>query len=117
MKYEGQETDLEVVWKLLSTSIPGVHRDEHGTGWVQHQLSALKEEPCHALIDSYLNALDLLCDHRQHLQLNAVEFVEARPSTGLGQTFEELAHCFVVKAIGTVEHHTLKHTTVQVMRR
>jgi len=111
-----QDADLEVVRQLLTACISRVHGDEDGTGRVQHQLRPFEQEPGHSLVDGDLNALDLLGYHRQHFQFDAVEFVETRPGTGLSQTLEELAHRFVVEAVGTVEHHALNHTAARPTR-
>ena len=98
---------LQVVRQLLSAGVARVHSDEDGTGWVQSKLGTLKDEPLQFGSDGLLNTLDLLGNHREHLQLNAVELVKTRPRTSLGKTLEELAHSFVVKTIRAVEHHTL----------
>jgi len=98
---------LEVVRQFLSAGVPWVHRDEDGTGRVQHQLRSVELEPRDALVDGDLDALDLLRDHRQDFQLNAVELIEARPRARLRETLEELSHRLVVQAVGTVEYHTL----------
>ena len=42
-----------------------------------------------------------------HLQVDAVELVEARPGTRGGEALEELAHGEVVQAVRAVEDHTL----------
>ena len=111
-KFAVQEADLEIVRQFLPPGVSWVHCDEDSAGRVQHQLCSFEEESRHSLVDSNLNTLNLLCYHWQHLQLNAVELVEAWPSTRLGKTLEELAHGLVVKALRAVEHHTLDHTTV-----
>jgi len=104
-------SNLEIVGQLLSAGVSGIHRDEDCTGRVDHQLRSFEVEARHALIDGDLDALDLLRDDRQNLQLNAVELVEARPGAGLRQTLEELAHRLVVQPVRTVEHHALQDTT------
>ena len=54
-----------------------------------------------------LDGQNLLCNNREHLQVNPVEFVEAGPRTTGGEPLEELAQCNVVQPIRAVEHHTL----------
>ena len=98
---------LEVVGQFGATRVTGVHRDEDGAAAVERQLSAFEIELLEVLGDCALNGLHLLRDHGQHLQLDAVEFVEARPRARLRQTLEELAHRFVVEAVRAVEHDTL----------
>jgi hypothetical protein len=53
------------------------------------------------------HATYLLSDHRQHLDVNTVELVEARPRASLGQTREEAAHHLVVQTVRAVEHDAL----------
>ena len=90
--YTQKDTYLEVIRQLLSPCVPGVHRDKHGAGWVEGQLGALKDEPFQTGIDSVLDGRDLLCHDRQDFQFDAVELIEAGPSSGLRKTLEELAH-------------------------
>ena len=104
---DGRSRYLEVVRQFLSAGVPWVHRDEDGAGRVQHQLRSVELEPRDALVDGDLDALDLLRDHRQDFQLNAVELIEARPRARLRETLEELSHRLVVQAVGAVEYHTL----------
>ena len=99
---------LEVVRQLLPACISGVHGDEHGAGGVESQLRAFEHEAFEVGIDSILDGRDLLGYDGQHLELNAVELVEARPGARLRQAFEELAHRLEVQAIRTVEHHALE---------
>ena len=99
---------LEVVGQFGATRVTGVHRDEDGAAAVERQLSAFEIELLEVLGDCALDGLHLLCDHGQHLQLDAVELVEARPRARLRQTLEELAHRFVVETVRAVEHDALK---------
>ena len=61
----------------------------------------------HPLLLCNLNGSNLLCHDRQHLNVNTVELIEARPGACTGQSLEELAHGHKVKLVGTVEHNTL----------
>ena len=90
------------------TCVAGVHGDEDGTGWVQFDLGALKEQSVVARADAPLDGHDLLGHHRQHLQVDAVELVEAGPGPARRQPLEKLAQSNVVQSIGAVEHHTLE---------
>ena len=101
-------TNLEIVGQLGAAGVPGVHGDEHGAGGVEGELGALEEELLLVGLDGALDAVDLLRHHGQHLQLDAVELVEARPGAGLRQPLEELAHGLVVETVGAVEHHALR---------
>ena len=44
-------------------TLPRVHSNEHGTGWVEADLRALKDEPLLAAQDGQLDGQDLLCHH------------------------------------------------------
>ena len=86
------------------------------TGVVEH-------EARRALGHVALDGLDLLRDHREHLELDAVELVEAGPRARRGQALEELAHRDVVERVAAVEHDALlRHlqhvhsTTVRFLR-
>jgi len=54
-----------------------------------------------------LNGGVLLCHDRQHLNVDPVELIKARPRTGTGEPLEELSHGHEVKLVGAVEHYTL----------
>ena len=54
-----------------------------------------------------LNSENLLRHHRQHLEIDSVELIEARPGTARGKTLEELAQGNVIETIGAVEHNAL----------
>ncbi len=99
---------LQVVRQLLTSSVAWIHCDEHGAGGIQGQLRSLEHKALQVGVHCLLNTVDLLSHDRQHLQLDAVEFVKARPRPGLRQTFEELSHGFEIKTVRTVEHNTLK---------
>lgn len=49
--------------------------------------------------------LDLLSGDRQDGQVDAIEFVETTPRTGLGQALEDATQSAVVHLLRTVEHH------------
>jgi hypothetical protein len=54
-----------------------------------------------------LNGEDLLGNHREHLNVNAVELIETSPGTTRRQTSKESAHHVHIETIGAVENHTL----------
>ena len=112
------QIDLEIIRKFLSPSVSRIHGNEDGASWVKCELSSFKHELLDALSNCRLYAVDLLCDHRQNFQLDTVKLVETCPRTSLSKTLEELAHCFVVQAVRTVEHHTLANSqTIQKLSR
>jgi hypothetical protein len=55
------------------------------------QASALKLKGLDTCRLGALHSQDLLSDHTQHLQVDAVELVEASPGAAAGQPLEELA--------------------------
>jgi hypothetical protein len=59
-----------------------------------------------AVIERLPDGEQLLRDDREHLEVDAVELVEARPRPSLRQAGEELFHHLVVQAIRAVEHYT-----------
>ena len=63
-----------------------------------------------------MDGQNLLSNHGQHLEVNSVELVEARPSSAGGETLEELPEGNVIQTIGTVEHNTLlSHSLGQIL--
>ncbi len=94
----------------MHTSVSRVHGDEDGAGGVQFDLCALEEEDGRPRVDASLDSQDLLGHHRQHLQVNPVELVKARPSSAGRQSLEELAQGNVVQSVRAVEYYTLGWT-------
>jgi hypothetical protein len=54
--------------------------------------------------DRVMNALDLRRYNTEHLDLNAIELVEATPRTSLAETLESVAQTLVVHLLGAVEN-------------
>ncbi len=73
-----------------------VHSDVYSELRIDHNVGAFKDGALLTTLHGALELDDLLRDHTQHLDVNAVELVEARPGTRTGQSFEELAHGHVV---------------------
>lgn len=59
---------FEIVWKLRSSCVSGIHGDEDSTGGVQPDLCPLKHEHRDLLRNGSLYGLYLLGYHRQHLK-------------------------------------------------
>ena len=57
---------------------------------VNNYISPLKNCPFLPSLDGALQLDDLLCDHREHFDVDAVELVETSPSSGGSESFEEL---------------------------
>ena len=87
----GAEEHLEIVGQLGAARVAGVHRYAHVAVGVEVELGALEYERVHFGLDGAHNAQYLLGHHREHLQVDAVELVEACPSACRRQTFEKLA--------------------------
>ena len=85
----------------------GSHRNVHTKVGVDVNVDVFEDAPRVAALDAALEGHDLLCDHAQHLDGDAVELVEARPRAGAGEPFEELAHGSVVELVAAVEDDAL----------
>eukprot|EP00955_Chlamydomonas_euryale_P036898 350585-Chlamydomonas_euryale.AAC.2 len=83
---------LEVFRQLCPPGVARVHRDEHAARVAQRDLAALKRKELGTGLERVLDREQLLRDDRQHLDVDAVELVKARPRAALRQTTEELAH-------------------------
>jgi hypothetical protein len=101
------EERLQVVGQLGAARVAGIHCDEGGAGGIEADLGAFEHDHVSAAVDTSLNGQDLLGHHGQHLQIDAVELVEARPGAAGRQALEELAQGNVVEAVRAVEHDTL----------
>ena len=60
--------DLEVVWEFGPAGVAWVHGDEDATGRVEGYFCAFEQEHLQLSGNGTLDALNLLCYHRQHLQ-------------------------------------------------
>ena len=103
----GAEEGLQVVGELGPPCVPGVHRDEHGARVPEAELCPLELEHRHLRGLGPLDGQDLLRDHAEHLEVDPVELVEARPGPGARQPLEELPHGQVVQAVRAVEDDAL----------
>lgn len=82
------EECLQVIRQLGAASIAGVHGDVHRAAGVQLNLSVLEDKALDLGLNGQLDGQDLLCHHRQHFQINAVELVKTGPSPGRCQTLQ-----------------------------
>mmetsp|Transcript_23335 Transcript_23335/g.80944 ORF Transcript_23335/g.80944 Transcript_23335/m.80944 type:complete len:278 (+) Transcript_23335:1712-2545(+) len=103
----GTKEHLQVVRELGAASVTGVHRDERAARHLQRQVGALEHESLRSARLGLLDGQNLLRDDRQHLELDAIKFVEAGPRARRRQALEELAHGAVVEAVGAVEDDAL----------
>ena len=78
---DSPEQRLQVIWQFRTTSITGVHRDEHIAGLLQGDFRILEKENLLALFSSDSDSEDLLGDHGEHFKIDTVELVEAGPRT------------------------------------
>ena len=101
------EEHLEVVGQLGAAGVARVHRDEDRVGRVDREVSPFEDEALHARGDRALDREHLLRDDREHLEVDAVELVEARPRARGGDALEKLGHREVVEAVGAVEDDAL----------
>eukprot|EP00983_Pelagomonas_calceolata_P101910 1158747-Pelagomonas_calceolata.AAC.23 len=85
------QTHLQVVWQLSASGVAWVHCDEYPTRGQQLDEAALKVEGRQLHLEGVLDGEQLLRNHRQHLDVDAVELIKAGPGAALGQAAEELA--------------------------
>mmetsp|Transcript_13737 Transcript_13737/g.31796 ORF Transcript_13737/g.31796 Transcript_13737/m.31796 type:complete len:346 (+) Transcript_13737:7453-8490(+) len=102
----GAEERLDRLGQLRTTGVTGVHGDVGEAERVQAQgdLVFLEQEAVLLPANAVNDTLELGRHDRQHGDINAVEFVEATPGTGLSKTLEDLPHGLVVHLIRAVEH-------------
>ena len=97
---------------------PWVHRDKRRRLGVEGDLSAFEHEALQLVDDGLIDGEQLLGDHRQHLNVDAVELVEAGPRAAHGQALEKLAHHDVVHTLLAVEDDALLgHRLGQILGR
>eukprot|EP00968_Pinguiococcus_pyrenoidosus_P001317 scaffold58_cov256-Pinguiococcus_pyrenoidosus.AAC.12 len=101
----GAEERLEVIGQLGAAGVARVHRDEEATGGeAGHALDA--DLGAHAdihgvpaLDEAVLDASQLCRHHAEHLDVDAVELVEAAPGADLDQAREDASHRFVIQTL------------------
>lgn len=69
-------------------------------------MSACPEQHCNALAACSCRSY-LLCTHREHVQIDAVEFIKATPQTTLCKAFVNLPHALVIHLIAAVENNNI----------
>ena len=84
-----------------------VHRDEDAARRLEPDRVPLKEESGDLGEERLPDGEQLLRDDREHLDVDPVELVEARPAARLRHAREELAHHLVVELVGAVEDDAL----------
>ena len=101
-----------------AANTPWVHRDKRRRLGVEGDLSAFEHEALQLVDDGLIDGEQLLGDDRQHLNVDAVELVEAGPRAAHGQSLEKLAHHDVVHLRRAVEDDTLLGQRLrQILRR
>ena len=94
---------LEVVGQLGAARVAGVHRDEEAGARVARDHLAHEVEDLELAVERVHDAQHLLRDDREHLDLDAVELVEAAPRARLAQPRENAADRLEVVAVGAVD--------------
>ena len=91
---------LEVLRQLLAAGVAGVHRDEVANFLVEVDHLAVGElEALFVGLYGVEDATHLLRNDREHLEIDAVELVEAAPHAGLGEALDDLASRAVVHLV------------------
>jgi len=80
---DGPKHGLEVVGQFRSSGVSGVHGDEDATRPLESDVATLEDKARHGVGQGRHDAEDLLCYHRQHLDVDPVELVETAPRTRL----------------------------------
>mmetsp|Transcript_1346 Transcript_1346/g.3903 ORF Transcript_1346/g.3903 Transcript_1346/m.3903 type:complete len:212 (+) Transcript_1346:7788-8423(+) len=112
------EQCLQVVRQLGTARISRIHGDVDSASGNQLQLGPLEHEIILPRPDRPRDGGHLLRDHRQDLEVDAVELVEAAPRARRRESLEKLAHRQIVEAIGAIEHDALHRQRLgQVLRR
>eukprot|EP00964_Phaeocystis_antarctica_P090034 scaffold57524_cov55-Phaeocystis_antarctica.AAC.2 len=112
------EERLEVVGQLGAAGVARVHSDVDADAVDHGDLAPLKGEALEPLGERRLDGLDLCRHHREHLDRNAVELVEAAPRARLHEAREDVAHRLEVEALTTAEDLALqRHGLGQVLDR
>ena len=80
------EESLQVIWQLRSSGVTWVHGDEDSYSWDKFHIHLSEKDLLLPLLESILNDLDLDGDHREYLNINSVELIEATPESSLDKT-------------------------------
>merc|ERR1712155_233750 len=101
------EENFQVLWKLCTSSIARVHRNEVSNSRVHWYF--LSHEVKQLLLIGYciLNAFHLNSNDRKNLHSDSVKLIKTSPGSGLCKTFENIATRFVIHLLRTIEniHH------------
>ena len=112
------EERLEVVGQLGAAGVARVHRDVDADAVDHGDLAPLEGEALEPLGERRLDGLDLRRHHREHLDRDAVELVEAAPRARLHEAREDAAHRLEVEALATAEDLALqRHGLGEVLDR
>eukprot|EP00962_Isochrysis_galbana_P019781 scaffold5766_cov110-Isochrysis_galbana.AAC.8 len=115
---DGAEEHLEVVGQLGPAGVARVHRDKGVAHHLERERRTFEQELLGVGRLGALDGQDLLRDHREHLEVDPVELVEADPGASRGNALEKLGHRDVVETVGAVHHDALYgHRLAQVLGR
>ena len=95
----GSKQRLKIVRKLSTPRVSWVHGDEDGTRKVDGDVASFKEDVGGLRSYRGLHSADLLPDDGKHLQVDAIELVEAAPCPTGQEPFEELRHSHHVQPV------------------
>mmetsp|Transcript_77794 Transcript_77794/g.204271 ORF Transcript_77794/g.204271 Transcript_77794/m.204271 type:complete len:675 (-) Transcript_77794:3855-5879(-) len=106
------EEGRQVVRELASACVPWVHRDEDIEGRLHLDHSTVELELRLVIVGGKLTLRaeqlqKLLRDHAQHLDVDAIELIEAAPRSARREALEELPHHEIVHLRGAIEDHAL----------
>lgn len=98
---------FQVIRKLSSTCVTGVHSDEDWKGGKHAYVTTLEIAFWRSFCFFSEKNEKLLSDDRQHFNVDTVKLVETAPGACWSQSLEEFADHDIVHWVWTVEHHTL----------
>ena len=99
------EERLEVLGQLGAPRVARVHRNEGTHRALEGNLLLLEDDLVCDGLDTVEQSAVLAGDHREHLDRDAVELVEAAPRARLRKPHEDVCHRLVVHLVGAVHHN------------
>ena len=103
----GSEERLEVIRQLGATGVARVHGDEHVARASKGKARSLEIEHRRLGRLGSGDCENLLRDDGEHLEVDAVELVEARPRARRREALKKLSHREVIQTVGAVEDDAL----------
>ena len=101
------EKSFQIVGKLRTPSVARIHCSENGTCSIQRNVAAIKCQVGSVARQGLLDGENLLGNHTEDLQFQAVELIQAAPGATGSQPLEHSPHDLVIQALRTVKDTAL----------